>query len=226
MPAPAVGPTVGGGGEDAGKSKEAKKVVKGTKNEKHVRHLRKAAGKIWNDKTLDDWPEEDYRVFIGDLGNEVTDDVLANSFRKFESFQKCRVVRDKRTGKSKGFGFVSFRNGEDFLKALDTMQGQYVGNRPIKVTRSKWKDREIDSERNQKMNELLVTTGEKSRELKKFKKIKPVTGGRKEKDKEKITAQWRPRRHFGHPAAFGVTLQRVLNNPVQMPNYHAGAALI
>ena len=51
--------------------------------------LRKAAGKIWRDPTLDDWPKDDYRLFCGDLGNEVTDDLLANAFRKYSSFQKA-----------------------------------------------------------------------------------------------------------------------------------------
>merc|ERR1719197_2276630 len=45
-------------------------------------NLRKASGKIWRDPTLDDWPKDDYRLFCGDLGNEVTDDLLANAFRK------------------------------------------------------------------------------------------------------------------------------------------------
>eukprot|EP00919_Chromeraceae_sp_WS-2016_P064397 GHVR01152417.1.p1 GENE.GHVR01152417.1~~GHVR01152417.1.p1 ORF type:complete len:230 (+),score=54.41 GHVR01152417.1:28-690(+) len=199
---------------------------KGTENMKGVVHLRKAAGHIWNDKTLDDWPDDDFRVFVGDLGNEVTDDVLASAFRKFDSYQRSKVVRDKRTGKSRGYGFVSFREPEDMLKCLNTMQGVYIGNRPILVKRSKWMEREIDSSRNKKLNQLFVTGDETSKTLKKFKRIKPVTGGRKERDKERITVQWRPRRHFGHPAAFGVTLQRVLNNPVKMPNYLPGAATI
>ena len=39
---------------------------------------------------------------MGDLGNEVNDDVLQKSFQKFTSFQKGKVVRDKRTNKTKG----------------------------------------------------------------------------------------------------------------------------
>ncbi len=43
-----------------------------------------------------------YRIFCGDLGNEVTDEILATAFRKYSSFLKARVIRDKRTGKSRG----------------------------------------------------------------------------------------------------------------------------
>ena len=69
--------------------------------------MRKAAGQQWDDATLEEWPDNDFRIFCGDLGNEVNDEVLANAFRKYPSFEKARVVRDKRTLKSKGFGFVS-----------------------------------------------------------------------------------------------------------------------
>jgi RNA recognition motif-containing protein len=59
-----------------------------------------------------EWDPNDFRIFTGDLGNEVSDELLAKAFRKYPSFQKAKVVRDSRTNKSKGYGFVSFRNQE------------------------------------------------------------------------------------------------------------------
>lgn len=100
--------------------------------------MRKAAGTVWEDPSLETWPDNDYRIFCGDLGNEVTDDVLSNAFKKYPSFVKARVVRDKKTLKSKGFGFVSIMNQDDFIKAMREMEGKYVGNRPIKLKRSQW----------------------------------------------------------------------------------------
>ncbi|PFH34577.1 RNA recognition motif-containing protein [Besnoitia besnoiti] len=142
-------------------------------------HLRKGAGRIWSDPTLDEWPENDFRVFCGDLGNEVTDEVLSNAFRKYKSFEKARVVRDKRTGKTKGYGFVSFSDPNDMLKALKEMNFKYVGNRPIRVLRSKWKDREIDSERNKKFQEITVVQPANSKTLRKFKKLGvSINGGK------------------------------------------------
>lgn len=79
-------------------------------NKRNKKILRKAAGKVWEDQTLEEWPDNDYRIFCGNLGNEVNDDVLANAFKKYQSFVKARVVRDKKTLKSKGFGFVSMMN--------------------------------------------------------------------------------------------------------------------
>jgi RNA recognition motif-containing protein len=84
---------------------------------------------------------DDHRLFCGDLGNEVNDEVLTKAFARFSSFNMARVVRDKRTGKTKGYGFVSFANPSDLALALKEMNGKYVGNRPIKMRKSTWKDR-------------------------------------------------------------------------------------
>ncbi|KAJ7973549.1 RNA-binding protein [Quillaja saponaria] len=112
---------------------------------------RKAAGQSWEDPTLAEWPENDYRLFCGDLGNEVNDDVLSKAFSRFPSFNMARVVRDKRTGKTKGYGFVSFANPSDLAGALKEMNGKYVGNRPIKLRKSNWKERtDIDALEKQK----------------------------------------------------------------------------
>ena len=103
--------------------------------------MRKAAGTIWEDPSLADWPDSDYRLFCGNLGNEVSDEILSNAFRKYKSFCRARVIRDKRTMKTKGYGFVSFLNPQDYLKAFNEMNNKYVGNRPIKIERSSWKER-------------------------------------------------------------------------------------
>lgn len=147
------------------------------KDDKKV-HLRRGADSIWNDPSLDDWPKDDFRIFCGDLGNEVTDEVLADAFRKYKSLQRARVVRDRRTGKSRGFGFVSFAKSEDLLKALNEMNRKYVGNRPIRVMKSRWQEREIDSDKSKRLSEIVSTAQTGSKTLKKFKKIKPVTGAK------------------------------------------------
>lgn len=55
------------------------------------------------------------------MGNEVTDDVLGNAFKKYASFAMAKVVRDKKTQKSKGFGFVSLLSVEDYIRAMKEM---------------------------------------------------------------------------------------------------------
>lgn len=67
---------------------------------------------------------DDFRIFCGDLGNEVTDDQLTRAFAKYPSFLRAKVVRDKKTSKSKGYGFVSFKDPNDFIRAMREMNGE------------------------------------------------------------------------------------------------------
>jgi len=116
--------------------------IKKAKQKKRV--IRTGGGQVWEDESLKDWDPNDFRIFCGDLGNDVTDEVLARTFGRYSSFQKAKVIRDKRTNKTKGFGFVSFKDPSDFTRAMREMNGKYVGSRPIKMKKSAWKDRNID----------------------------------------------------------------------------------
>lgn len=102
----------GGGGE--GGSGGGKKTV------------RTAGGQVWEDASLTEWGEDDYRIFAGDLGNDVNDELLIRTFNKYPSFMRAKVLRDKRTGKSKGFGFISFKEPQDFIRAMKEMDGELI----------------------------------------------------------------------------------------------------
>ena len=56
------------------------------KNKRKLKILRKAGGQEWMDNSLADWPENDFRIYCCNLGNEVSDDILSNAFKKFTSF--------------------------------------------------------------------------------------------------------------------------------------------
>jgi RNA recognition motif-containing protein len=88
-----------------------------------------------------DWPDDDHRIFVGNLGNEVKDEDLTMAFKKYPSFLKAKVIREKKSGKSKGFGFVSIGNPDDYIKAMKEMNGEYLGKRPLRLTKSDWKKR-------------------------------------------------------------------------------------
>ncbi|XP_058504192.1 RNA-binding protein 42 [Solea solea] len=117
------------------------------KSDKMKKCIRTAAGISWEDPSLLEWESDDFRIFCGDLGNEVNDDILARAFSRYPSFLKAKVVRDKRTGKTKGYGFVSFKDPNDYVRAMREMNGKYVGSRPIKLRKSMWRDRNMETVR-------------------------------------------------------------------------------
>lgn len=110
---------------------------------KKVGLLRTAAGAKWVDPSLDEWPANDFRIFVGNLGTEVTDAVLATAFQRYPSFQRARVVMHRGTGKSRGFGFVSLGDAIEGARVLKEMQGKYIGNRPVQLKKSNWDERNI-----------------------------------------------------------------------------------
>jgi hypothetical protein len=97
--------------------------------------LRRAAGKLWEDQTLLEWDPTHKRLFVGDLGNDVSDETLAAAFAKYPSFSRARVVRTK-DGKSKGYGFVAFADPHDFLAAWKQVDGKYIGSRPCRLKKA------------------------------------------------------------------------------------------
>ncbi|KAL1463540.1 hypothetical protein WDU94_015282 [Cyamophila willieti] len=99
---------------------------KKTKDKNKSKKVRTAGGVAWEDPTLAEWEDDDFRLFCGDLGNDVTDELLIRTFSKYPSFLKAKVVRDKRTNKTKGFGFVSFKDPQDFIRANKEMNGKFT----------------------------------------------------------------------------------------------------
>jgi len=105
------------------------------KGGKRTTVLRKGAGTVYEDQTLLEWnPGENYmsyhsrtmltlclawfRLFVGDLSNDVSDDVLANAFNKYTSFTKARVIRDRLSGKVRYLPVVS---------QVRTLMGPFTG---------------------------------------------------------------------------------------------------
>lgn len=98
--------------------------------------VREGGGKQWEDQSLLEWDPLHPRLFIGNLAGEVTDDSLLKAFSKYPSVSKARVVRDKRTTKSKSYGFVSFSNTDDYFRAAKEMNGKYIGSHPVLIKRA------------------------------------------------------------------------------------------
>uniref|UniRef100_A0A7N6BJH8 RRM domain-containing protein n=1 Tax=Anabas testudineus TaxID=64144 RepID=A0A7N6BJH8_ANATE len=80
---------------------------------------------------LPDWGH--FHVFVGDLSPEITTDDIKAAFAPFGKISDCRVVKDMATGKSKGYGFVSFFNKWDAENAIQQMGGQWLGGRQIRT---------------------------------------------------------------------------------------------
>jgi len=126
------------------------------KPEKKKTVVREGGGKKWTDDSLLEWDPSHPRLFVGNLAGEVTDDSLLKAFSRWKSVVKARVVRDKRTHKSKNYGFVSFSDPDDYFQAAKEMNGKYIQSHPVTVTRAKTEIRTTtvkEKDKNKKHNQ-------------------------------------------------------------------------
>ena len=72
-------------------------------------------------------------IYIGNLAYGVTDSSLNKTFSEFGEVISAKVISDKMSGRSKGFGFVEMQNEEDANKAIKELDGKEIMGRPVKV---------------------------------------------------------------------------------------------
>ena len=73
------------------------------------------------------------KLFVGSLSWNTTDEGLRRAFEKFGEVLEAKVIKDRETDRSRGFGFVSFANPKDAMDAMAAMDGQELDGRTIKV---------------------------------------------------------------------------------------------
>ena len=73
------------------------------------------------------------KLFVGGLSWNTTDAGLSEAFQQFGEITEAKVIMDRDTGRSRGFGFITFTNDEDALNAINAMNGTNLEGRTIKV---------------------------------------------------------------------------------------------
>ena len=73
------------------------------------------------------------KLFVGGLSWGSDDESLRQAFEKFGQISEAKVITDRETGRSRGFGFVTFASDSDAAAALSEMDGKELDGRTIKV---------------------------------------------------------------------------------------------
>jgi len=74
------------------------------------------------------------KLFVGNLPWSVDDTKLGEMFAEFGEMTSARVITDRETGRSRGFGFVEFATDAEASAAMEAMDGKEVDDRPINVS--------------------------------------------------------------------------------------------
>ena len=75
-------------------------------------------------------------IFVGSLPWSIEEADLRESFEAYGAVESVKIITDKFTGRSKGFGFVEMPNDEEGQKAIDELNGATVDGRAIVVNKS------------------------------------------------------------------------------------------
>jgi RNA recognition motif-containing protein len=85
--------------------------------------------------------EEMKKLFVGGLSWNTTDQGLTEAFEQFGEVTEAKVINDRDTGRSRGFGFVSFTDAADADAAAASMDGSTLDGRSIRVNEANDKPR-------------------------------------------------------------------------------------
>ncbi|HTH72547.1 MAG TPA: RNA-binding protein [Candidatus Pristimantibacillus sp.] len=77
------------------------------------------------------------KLFVGSLSYSVNDDQLKDAFAAAGTVVSAKVIIDRETGRSKGFGFVEMGSEEEAKKAIDMINGKEVEGRPVAVSEAR-----------------------------------------------------------------------------------------
>jgi RNA recognition motif-containing protein len=79
-------------------------------------------------------------IYVSNISYTATDEALQAAFAAFGTVQSARIIRDRLSGRSRGFGFVEMENEEEGRKAIESLAGTDLMGRAISVREARPKE--------------------------------------------------------------------------------------
>lgn len=112
-------------------------VCRAQKKSEREEELRKQFEKVREEKMN---KYQGVNLYVKNLDESIDDETLRQEFSAFGTITSSKIMRDDKTGVSKGFGFVCFSSPEEATKAVTEMNGRMVNGKPIYVALAQRKD--------------------------------------------------------------------------------------
>ncbi len=77
------------------------------------------------------------KLYVGNLPYSTSDEELNNFFSAIGAVSSATVIKDRYSGRSKGFGFVEMNNDNDASKAIEALNGKDMGGRKMVVNEAR-----------------------------------------------------------------------------------------
>jgi RNA recognition motif-containing protein len=76
-------------------------------------------------------------IYVGNLAREITEQELQSEFAQFGEVSSCRIIKDRFSGESRGFGFVEMPSQEQAEKAINSLSGKELKGKQITVNQAR-----------------------------------------------------------------------------------------
>ena len=76
------------------------------------------------------------KIYVGNLSYNTSEDELMEVFQNYGQVASCKIISDRDTGRSKGFGFVEMGTQEEASAAISSLNGTELDGRQLKVNES------------------------------------------------------------------------------------------
>lgn len=77
------------------------------------------------------------KLYVGGLSWDTSEDVLRETFKEYGEVLEAKIIMDRYSGRSRGFGFVTFANNEDAQKAIAQKDGTVLDGRTLSVSEAR-----------------------------------------------------------------------------------------
>lgn len=75
-------------------------------------------------------------IFVGNLSYQLQEEELESLFSELGEVSSAKIIKDKFTGRSKGFGFIEMPNDEEGAQAIEQLNGREAQGRPLRVSQA------------------------------------------------------------------------------------------
>jgi len=76
-------------------------------------------------------------IYVGNLSYDMTEDALREAFAEYGDVSSAKILSDRETGRSRGFGFVEMPNQSEGEAAVTQLNGKEVGGRALRVNEAR-----------------------------------------------------------------------------------------
>ena len=81
------------------------------------------------------------KIFVGNLSWNTSENDMYDQFSSYGQIEQCRLITDRETGRSRGFGFITFADAESAESAIAEMDGRDIDGRTLRVNQAHERER-------------------------------------------------------------------------------------